>query len=82
MSAPSNQQHSRQQAPEQTSTSTIPPLGEIGGRVDQLALVQQTLQNVATSTMIAGFAMIITQMQSQATHSDVLLTITSSIGSL
>ena len=31
--------------------------------------------------MIAVFAMIIAQMQSQAAHPDVLLTITSSIGS-
>ena len=32
--------------------------------------------------MIAGFAMIIAQLQSQATHPDVLLTITSNIGPL
>ena len=57
-------------------------MGETIGRVDELALVQQTLQSGATPTMIAGFAMIIAQMQSQATHPDVLLTITSSIGSL
>ena len=56
--------------------------GEIDGRVDQLALVQQTILNGATPTMIAGFAMIIAQIQSQAAHPDVLLTITSSIGSL
>ena len=82
MPAPSHQLSSRHPTPEQTSAITIPPVSEIGGRVDQLALVKQTLQNGATPTMIAGFAMIIAQIQLQATHPDVLLTITSSIGSL
>ena len=57
-------------------------MGEVNGRVDQLALVQQALQDGATPTMITGFAMIVAQMQAQATHPEVLLTITSSIGPL
>ena len=83
MPAPSNPQNSRQRVTEPAPTSTTtPPVGEIDGRVDHLALVQQTLQNGVTPTRIAGFAMVIAQMQSQAAHPDVLLNITSSIGSL
>ena len=48
MPTPSNQQSSRHQAPEQTSANTIPPVSELGGRFDHLALVQQTLQNGPT----------------------------------
>ena len=43
-------------------------------RFTQLPLVQQTLQNGVTPTVIADFAMGIAQMQSQAAHPDVLLT--------
>ena len=46
-----------------------------------LPLVQSTLQNGAPS-LVTGFAMIIAQMQTQAIHPDVVLTITISIGSL
>ena len=66
---------------QQTTRSDAPPMmSEIDGRVDQLALVQDTLLNGATPTMIAGFAMIIAQIQAQATYSDVSLTITSRVG--
>ena len=82
MPASSNVQNSRQRAPETAPTSSTSSIGEIDGRVDQLALVQQTLHNGATLTMIAGFPMIMGQMESQAAQTDVLLTITSSIGSL
>ena len=82
MPAPWSQQNSRQSAPKPTSVNTTSSVGDIVGRVDQLALVQQTLQSGATPTMIAGFPMIIAQMQSQAAHPDVILNITSSIGSL
>ena len=82
MSAPSNQQNPRQRAPDSTPFSTTPSVGEVNGRVDQLALVQQALQIGATPTVIAGFAMVIAQMQSQAVSPDVLLAITSSIGPL
>ena len=82
MPAPSNQQNPRQRAPDSTPASTTPSVGEVNGRVDQLALVQQALLNMATPTMIAGFAMVIAQMQSQAAYPDVLLTIFSSIGPL
>ena len=66
-------QNSRHCALEPAPTSTTSSVGEIDGRVDKLALVQQTLRNGATPTMIAGFAMIIAQMQLQAAHPDVLL---------
>ena len=63
---------------QQTTRSDAPPMiSEIDRRVDQLALVQDTLLNGATPTMIAGFAMIIAQIQAQA---DVSLTITSRVG--
>ena len=66
---------------QQTTRSDAPPMmSEIDGRVDQLALVQDTLLNGATPTPIAGFAMIIAQIQAQATYSDVSLTITSRVG--
>ena len=66
----------------QPSTRSDPPpmMSEIDGRVDQLALVQDTLLNGATPTMIAGFAMIIAQIQAQAEYPDVSLTITSRVG--
>ena len=79
MPAPSNQQSPQQRA---TSSSILPSVGEVNGRMDQLALVQQALQDGATPIMIAGFAMIVAQMQAQAAHPEVLLTITSSIGPL
>ena len=44
-----------------------------------LAKLQHALQNGDTPTMIAGFAMIIAQMQAQAAYPEVLLTITSSV---
>ena len=80
MPAITSQQNRRQGIPNTASTSTTSIIGEVNGRVDQLALVQDALQNGATPTMIAGFAMIITQMQAQAAYPEVLLTITSSIG--
>ena len=79
MPAPSSQQNPQPRMP---PTNTLPPVGEVNGRIDQLALVQQALQDGATPTMIAGFAMIVTQMQAQAVHPEVLLIITSSIGRL
>ena len=76
--------HNSQQTPRQraTTASTLTSVGEVNGRVDQLAVVQQALQDGTTPTMIAGFAMIVAQMQAQAAHPEVLLTITSSIGPL
>ena len=80
---PCQHQTPRQRTTNSTSTSTTSPIGEVNGRVDQLALVQQqALQKGATPAMIAGFAMVIAQMQAQAAYPDVLLTITSSIGPL
>ena len=80
--APTSQQNRRQCIPNTASTSTTSTIGEVNGRVDQIALVQDALQNGASPTMIAGFAMIIAQMQAQAAYPEVLLTITSSIGPL
>ena len=79
MPAPNSQQNPQSRT---HSSNTLQSMGEINGRVDQLALVQQALQDGATPTMIGGFAMIVAQMQAQATHPEVLLTITSSIGPL
>ena len=79
MPAPSSQHNPQPRIP---PPNTLPPVGEVNSRIDQLALVQQALQDGATPTMIAGFAMIVAQMQAQAAHSEVLLTITSSIGPL
>ena len=79
MPAPNSQQNPQSRIP---SSNTFQSMGEVNGRVDQLALVQQALQDGATPTMITGFAMIVAQMQAQATHPEVLLTITSSIGPL
>ena len=79
MPAPNCQQNPQSRIP---SSNTLQSMGEVNGRVDQLALVQQALQDGATPTMITGFAMIVPQMQAQATHPEVLLTITSSIGPL
>ena len=76
MPAPNSQQTPRQRA---TTASTLTSVGEVNGRLD---LVQQALQDGATPTMIAGFAVIVAQMQAQAAHPEVLLTITSSIGPL
>ena len=78
MPTPQNAQRARN--PARTNTSST--VGEIGGRFDQLDLLQNTLQNGATPTMIAGFAMIIAQMQAYADYPEVRLTITSSIGPL
>ena len=79
MPAPNSQQNPQSRIP---SSNTLQSMGEVNGRVDQLALVQQALQDGATPTMITGFAMIVAQMQAQATHPEVLLTITSRIGPL
>ena len=79
MPAPNSQQNPQSRIP---SSNTLQSMGEVNGRVDQLALVQQALQDGAAPTMITGFAMIVAHMQAQATHPEVLLTITSSIGPL
>ena len=50
--------------------------------VDQLALVQNTLRNGATPTVVASIAMLIAQMQEQTDYPDLVLTVSSDIGSL
>ena len=82
MPTPNSHQIRREGIPNTAITSTTSTIGEVNGRVEQLALVQDALQNRATHTMIAGFAMIIAQMQAQAAYPEVILTITSSIGPL
>ena len=75
---PTSQNAARAQPPARSDAPSI--TSEIDGRVDQLALVQDTLLNGATPTMIAGFAMIIAQIQAQAEYPDVSLTVTSRVG--
>ena len=76
LSAPQN----AARAQPSTVSDAPPMMSEIDGRIDQLALVQDTILNGATPTMITGFAMIIAQIQAQAEYSDVSLTITSRVG--
>ena len=44
MAAPTSQQNRRRSVPNTASTSTTSTTGEVNGRVDQVALVQDTLQ--------------------------------------
>ena len=77
---PTPQNAARAQPPSIARSDAPSITSEIDGRVDQLALVQDTLLNGATPTMIAGFAMIIAQIQAQAEYPDVSLTVTSRVG--
>ena len=63
MPALTSQQKPRQRATTSFYASTPTSVGEVNGRVDQLALVRQALQVGATPTMIAGFAMIVDHIQ-------------------
>ena len=80
--APSATNNNNQQLPEPGTPLTTTPVGEIDGRVDQLALVRSTLQNGATPTLVAGIAMLMAQMQAQVDHPDLVFTVSSGIGSL
>ena len=80
MPAPSASRSIQKRLHEPGTSSAPAPAREINGRIDQLALVQSTLQNGASPTLVTGFAMINAQRQTQATHPDMILTITSSIG--
>ena len=82
MSGSSTSLSNQQKQPDPGTSSAHVPVGKLNDRVDQLALVQSTLQNGATPTFFAGISMILAQMQTQDEHSDVILTISSSIGSL
>ena len=62
MPASSNQTSKRRQLHELETSSGTPSPGEINGRVDQLALVQNTLLNGTTPALVAGFAMLIAQI--------------------
>ena len=66
---------------ESGNPTTSAPVGEIYGWINQVALVEQSLRNSATPTLVARMAMLIAQMQAQIDHPDVLSTITSGIGS-
>ena len=81
MPALSNQTTNLQQLHEPGTSSATPSPGEINGLVDQVALVQNTLQTGATPTLVACIAMFIAQMQAQCDHPDLVLTISSGIGS-
>ena len=48
--------NTNQQLSEPRTSLTKTPLGEIYGRVGQLALVRNTLQNGATPTLLAGIS--------------------------
>ena len=80
--ATSNRNNNRRQLPEHGTSSATTSLGEITGRVVQLALVQSTLQNRATPTLVAGIAISIAQLQAQTDYQDLVLTVFSGIGSL
>ena len=54
MPAPSASRSNQQQLPEPGTSSDPVPIGEINGRVDQLAPVQTTLQSGAAPTLIAA----------------------------
>ena len=82
MPAPSTLRNSDPQLPEAGFSSTTTPVGEIDGRVDQLALVQNMLRSGATPTLVAGIAMLIAQMQAQKDHADLVLKVSSGIESL
>ena len=82
MPTPSTSRSNQLRLPEPGTSSTSAPIGEINRRVDQLTLVQSTLQNGATPTLVAGIAMIIEGMQTQAEHSEVVLTVWSRVGLL
>ena len=61
MPAPSNQTTNGRQLPQPGTSSAAPSPGEINSRVDQLAVVENTLENEATPTLVAGIAMLIAQ---------------------
>ena len=69
------------QLPESGNPTTSASVGEIDGRLDQNALVERTLRNGATPTLVAGMAMLTAQMQAQIYHPDLVLTVTSGIDS-
>ena len=69
------------QPSEHGNLSTSAPVGEINGRIDQVALVERTLRNGAIPTLVARMAILVAHMQTQIDHPDLVLTITSGIGS-
>ena len=71
--APNNQL----QLPETGNPTTSASVGEKDGRIDQVVLVERTLRNGATPTLVAGMVMSMAQMQAQIGHPDLVLTITS-----
>ena len=62
--------NSRQQLPEPGHPPLSAPVGEIDGKVNQVALVERTLCNGTTPTLVARIAMLIARMQTQADHPD------------
>ena len=68
--------------PSYRSSCASTPVREKNSRVDQLAVVQGTLQNGATATLVAGIAMLVARMQAQVDHPGFVLTVSSGIGSL
>ena len=82
MSAPSNPQNSHNRLSEPGTSSKTTSVGDNDGRIDQLALVKNTLQNGATPTLVAVIAILLAQMKALEDHADLVLTVSSGIGSL
>ena len=78
----SQARNNEMQLPESRNPTSSASVSEIDGRIDQVALVERTLRDGAIPTLVAGMAMQIAQMQLQIDHLDMVLTVTSGIGSL
>ena len=70
----------QQRLPESGTSKTTAPTMELLGRIDQIALVENTLGAVASPKLVAGIVMLISQMQSQEQHPVSTLSITSGVG--
>ena len=57
------------------------PVEESQTRIDQLVLVQSTLQETPSPSLVTGMAILIAQMQSLEIHPDFTLSISIGIGS-
>ena len=80
-SQPSTSQSSQNQSA--TPLAPVPslPVDEAQATIDQLGLVQSTLQEGAPPTLVTGMTMLIAQMQSLEMHPDFTLSISVGIGS-
>ena len=67
-------------ATQETPVSSL-PVEESQTRIDQLGLVQSTLQEAPSPSLVTGIAILIAQMQSLEIHPDFTLSISIGIGS-